>query len=121
MEADKVRKLNKSLYANDVYDLTAKQFSVYPNTILMRGNLPETIDGISDRRLSYVSIDLNTASTEMRVISKIWPQLVDGAHIVLDDYGFAGHEEQNGAWNEYAKSVDRKILALPTGQGLIVK
>jgi len=120
-EADHVRALNDTLYAQAVYEFTKAQFSDYPNVELVRGFLPATIQAITDRKLSYVSIDLNAASTEIAVISEIWEQLVGGAHIVLDDYGFGGHEDQNAAWNEYAARVGRRILALPTGQGLLIK
>lgn len=113
--------LNETLYAKDVYEFTSEQFKPFPNTELVRGFLPDSLGAIEGCRLSYVSIDLNAASTEIEVIKRIWPSLVDGAHVVLDDYGFAGHEDQNAAWNEYAANVGRRIMALPTGQGVLVK
>ncbi len=120
-EAVHAREMNETLYAQDVYGFTQAQFARFPNVHLVRGLLPETLTAIAGRKLSYISIDLNAASTEMAVISAIWEQLVEGAHIVLDDYGFGRHEEQNRAWNRFAESVDRRILALPTGQGVLLK
>ena len=120
-EAINAKKLNETLYADDVFDFTKSEFSAFPKVKLVKGALPATIDAIYSEKLSYVSIDLNSAKTEMAVISKIWDQIVIGGHIVLDDYGFPGHDEQNDAWNKFSASVGRQILALPTGQGLIVK
>lgn len=120
-EAQHAREMNATLYARDVYAFTKDQLSAFPNVELVKGFLPDTLDAIAGRPLSYVSIDLNAARTEMAVISGIWNQLVDGAHIVLDDYGFGRHEEQNRAWNEFAAQANRRILALPTGQGVLIK
>lgn len=120
-EAKHAREMNETLYASDVYEFTKEQFKSFPNVHLVKGFLPETLSEIAGKRLSYISIDLNGAATEMAVISGIWEQLVDGAHIVLDDYGFGRHEEQNEAWNAFASQVQRRILALPTGQGVLIK
>jgi len=41
--------------------------------------------------------------------------------VLLDDYGFVSYEEQKNALNVFAREKDIEILALPTGQGLIIK
>jgi hypothetical protein len=120
-EARHAREMNETLYAKDVYEFTKAQFAPYPNVQLVRGLLPDTLSALNGRRLSYVSIDLNAAATEMAVIEGIWDQLVPGAHVVLDDYGFGRHEEQNSAWNQFAARAGRMILAMPTGQGVLIK
>ncbi len=120
-EAKNVKKLNDNLYTSDVFDFTQSEFKKFKNVELVRGVLPETLSAIDSVPLSYLSIDLNSASTEMAVISRIWDQIVPGGHVVLDDYGFGQHEEQNFAWNEFAASVGKIILAMPTGQGILIK
>ena len=55
----------------------------------------------------------------MATINAVQDRLSAGAHVVLDDYAFAGHEAQYRAWNDYARTRQRAILTLPTGQGLM--
>ena len=50
-----------------------------------------------------------------------WDKIVPGGVVILDDYGFKGHEEQKAAFNEFAKQKNVPILQLPTGQGIIFK
>jgi hypothetical protein len=39
----------------------------------------------------------------------------------MDDYAYFGFELQYKALGAAAKKLDREILSLPTGQGLLVK
>jgi predicted O-methyltransferase YrrM len=64
---------------------------------------------------------LNSVVAEMGVAKEIWDRMTPGGMIVLDDYGFGGHEEQNKAWNEFARSKERVIFAVPTGQGILIR
>ncbi len=46
---------------------------------------------------------------------------MDGALVLLDDYGFYNHIEQKKAFDIFAKKKNVEILTLPTGQGLLIK
>lgn len=83
--------------------------------------MPETLDGSGLKKIAYLSIDLNSAQTEMQVVERLWPLLSPGALVLLDDYAFEGHDKQHNAWNDFARANDFEIASLPTGQGLIVK
>jgi hypothetical protein len=48
-------------------------------------------------------------------------KLVPGAVMVLDDYGWEAHYEQEVGFDRFAAQKGVMILALPTGQGLILK
>ena len=47
--------------------------------------------------------------------------ITDSAAIVLDDYGFVSSEEQKRAFDDFARRKGTQVLALPTGQGIILK
>jgi hypothetical protein len=64
---------------------------------------------------------MNVAAPEIAAGEYFWPKLVSGAAIVLDDYGWSGHEDQKKQWNQFAYRYSVPILLLPTGQGLILK
>ena len=99
-----------------------KKFSRWPNAVVVRGRVPETLAALAQsERIAYASIDMNVAAAEMAAADFLWPRLVAGAPMLLDDYGWAAHVNQKKAWDAFAERHGVMILALPTGQGLIVK
>jgi len=89
--------------------------------ILVRGKVPDTLAGAGVGRACYLSIDMNLVAPEIAAIEFFWDKLVPGAPVVLDDYGWAPHRPQKDAMDAFAATKDVPILALPTGQGLIIK
>lgn len=108
-------------YYFDSYNFVQAKMAAYPNVILIRGVLPDTLREISTRKIAYLAVDLNNAASEESVILALWDQLVPGAIVVIDDYGFRRHEAQYAMWNRFALERGLMIAALPTGQGLLVK
>jgi hypothetical protein len=41
--------------------------------------------------------------------------------VVMDDYGFAGYEEQRRVIDEFFLERSEVVIALPTGQALFIK
>ncbi len=120
-QASKVESTNRRLYGRDVYDLALRNFAQFPNAKLVRGALPGTLALANIERIAYLSIDLNNAWGEKAVIEQLWPKLCKGAMIVLDDYGWAGYEDQHDMWDSFARSVGAMIVTIPTGQGILMK
>jgi len=114
-------RMNQSHYAADVYEVAKRNFAAYPNVHLVPGRLPDTLGAIEGHRIAYMSVDLNSATYEMQVIERLWPQMSPGGVIVLDDYGFKKRSQQYEAWNRFAASVGHPIFLLPTGQGMMVR
>lgn len=86
---------NETLYKNDVLEVAKAVFAPYSRIEFVVGRLPETIALSGIKKIAYASIDLNSAVAEMGVAAEIWDIMTLGGMIVLDDYGFQGHEEQN--------------------------
>lgn len=98
------------------------KFARWPNAVVVRGRVPESLAALdASRKVAYASIDMNVAAAEMAAADFLWPRLVPGAPMLLDDYGWAAHVNQKRAWDAFAERERVPILALPTGQGLIVK
>lgn len=112
---------NEEYYPDDIFNHVKQSFANIDGAHLVRGLLPGTIDEASIDKISYLSIDLNNAPAEEATIKVLWPKLTKGAFVVLDDYGWNGHENQRNMWNDFAKSVGQMIVTLPTGQGLLIK
>jgi hypothetical protein len=99
-----------------------KKFSRWPNAVVVRGRVPDTLAVMAQSKaVAYVSIDMNVAAAEMAAADFLWPRIARGGLILLDDYGWAAHVNQKKAWDAWARQQGIMILAIPTGQGLIVK
>jgi hypothetical protein len=120
-EAAKAELMNRSFYGSDAYELAVRNFEPFPNAKLVRGALPGTLELSSTEKIAYMSVDLNNVRAEKAVIEALWPKISKGAMIVLDDYGFTGHEDQHDMWDAFAQSVGKMIVTVPTGQGIVIK
>lgn len=112
---------NEKVYTTDIYEQVKKNFAPYPNAILVRGKVPETLNEVQIDKVCFLAIDMNIAYPEIEAIKYFWDKLVPGAIVLLDDYGWQAHEPQYEAMNEFAATKGCKILTLPTGQGLLLK
>jgi hypothetical protein len=84
--------------------------------------VPDTLCFIDAHQLAFLSIDMNSAEPELAAVRQLWPRLVPGAVVLLDDYGGGpAYMRQKNAFDALAQELDFNILALPTGQGLIIK
>lgn len=105
----------------DCYAAVRDTFAPFKNARIIRGRVPDTLEQIDSVRISYVSMDMNIAEPELAAGEFLWPRMTPGAIMVLDDYGWRPHIAQKNAWDAFAKARGQVILALPTGQGLLLK
>ena len=112
---------NQNSYHTDVYETVREIFSNYPNVELIRGKVPDTLNDVQIDKVAYLSIDMNIAFPEIAAMMHFWDKMVVGGVVVLDDYCFGGHEEQQDVFDEFTAELGVKVLTLPTGQGLIIK
>jgi O-methyltransferase len=103
------------------YEAVVRTFSPYPNVNIVRGVVPETLSLVETDRVAFLSLDMNTRDPEIAAAEYFWEKLSSGAAIVLDDYGWRKHREQQRAFDDFARRRGVQVLALPTGQGLILK
>lgn len=97
----------------DVYETTQKLFESYSAVSLVRGVLPGSLSDAGLDKIAYLSIDMNYSTVEIACIRRLWPLLSPGAIVVLDDYAWAGHEEQKRAWDGWAREEGRSIYTPP--------
>lgn len=108
-------------YYTDCYDEVKERFSKYENVSVIKGTVPETLENVTIDKVSYLSIDMNCYLPEIKAMEFFWPKMVKGGIIILDDYAWVGHEDQQKGFDIFAKEHNIQILTLPTGQGLIIK
>lgn len=105
----------------DCYAEVCKTFAQFQNARIIRGSVPDTLGLVDSGQICYLSIDMNNVAPEIAAGNYLWPRLVSGAVVVLDDYGWLPHINQKHAWDAFAAKRGLKVLALPTGQGLMIK
>jgi len=119
-ESSKREHLNAKCYS-DSSEFARNKFKDCSNVEIARGFLPDTLVAVEGRKIAHLSVDLNNAPYEQAVIQRLWPQLVPGAFVVMDDYAFKGHQAQYDMWNAFVARHKLLIATLPTGQGLLMK
>ena len=116
-----VRRFNAQFYERDNYERACANFRAFPRASVIRGTVPDILPSLGIGAISYLHLDMNTAYPERAAIEYLWPKLSPGAFVLLDDYGWHGHERQASALDEFARNTGVEILSLPTGQGLLAK
>ena len=120
-EGSQVASPNRGQYS-DCYDEVVKTFARYPGARIIRGPVPDTLSSIDSEKISYLSIDMNCAEPEIAAARRLWPRLVPGAVLLLDDYGGGpAYQRQKQGFDALAEELGFRILTLATGQGLVVK
>jgi O-methyltransferase len=120
-EGSQAASANHGQYS-DCYAEVVKTFTPYPGARIVKGMVPDTLSAIDTEQIAYLSIDMNCAEPEVAATRRLWPRLVPGAVILLDDYGGGpAYLRQRRAFDALAQEFGFKILVLATGQALIIK
>ncbi len=107
-------------YVTDLERVRAN-FSEWPNAIVVQGAVPEVLDNVDFGGVAFLHLDMNCALPERAALEFFWPRLSGGGVVLFDDYTYFGHNSQTEEIDAAARNLGIRILALPTGQGLIVK
>jgi O-methyltransferase len=97
-----------------------ESFAAYPNVTIVKGTIPDILESTAPDSISFLHLDMNAAQAEIQAFEFLKSRLVDGAIILLDDFGRFEYLEMNAAYNELFRGIGRRILELPTGQGLVM-
>lgn len=111
--------------AGDNFTMVRDRFSHLSNVEVIQGTVPDVLPSIKSNKIGFLSLDLNCAAPEKEAAEYLWDRVVPGGIIMSDDYGHSregvGFYEQKLAFDSFAKSKGHEVLALPTGQALIIK
>jgi hypothetical protein len=122
---DRLEHYNKVALSNGFYainpDEVRANFQEFHNVHLVVGFVPDTLDQLKTEQVAFVHVDMNNPEPEVLALRFVWDRIVLGGLVLLDDYAQNGFELQKYAMDNLAREIGFDILALPTGQGLIVK
>jgi hypothetical protein len=105
----------------DLYETTRARFADLPNVRVLKGSVPEVLDGQSPDRIAFLHIDMNNAPAEIGALEALFDRVSPGGAILLDDYGYHGYREQRDAERAWFAARGYDVIELPTSQGLIIK
>ena len=108
--------------AEGLYAKVQERFSGYPQVRLVKGLLPESLNGHSPERIALLHLDLNDADFELAVLDALFDRMVPGGMLVLDDYEWSGvYRQQKIREDAWFEARRYRVIPLPTGQGLVIK
>ena len=86
------------------------------------GYLPGSFDdcGLPDV-VHWLHIDLNSALPTEAALTRLWSRIPTGGVVLLDDYDWPGYEDTKCVVDSFFASEAQWVLALPTGQGLVIR
>ena len=118
---ERARHLYRKEYKDDIYQEVRARFAHADNIIPVRGSVPASLTGVDISKVALLLIDMNNAAPEIAAVRHFWDRLTTGAIVVLDDYGWAGHEEQKREFDRFSSQKNVPLLRLPTGQAVMIK
>jgi len=104
-----------------LYEHVVARFESAPNVRVVKGFLPESLEGNAPAQIAFMHVDLNSPAAEVAVLERLFERVSPGGMIVFDDYGWKLFRKQKDVEDEFMSSRGYDILELPSGQGLVVK
>ena len=71
-------------------------------------------------RISYISLDLNDGKIEREILEFIYPKIVKGGVVYIDDYGW-NYPELRRELNDFLIDKDETLLHFPNGSSIFIK
>jgi hypothetical protein len=96
-------------------------YSEWQRVEIVKGQVPDVLPSVHATSVAFLHIDMNCAYPEAAALAYFWPMVSERGVILFDDYCYEGYEAQSRAIDQVAGPLGAEVVALPTGQGLIVK
>lgn len=87
----------------------------------VEGDVFETLEVTETGPLAFCHLDLNASAPSLRALQYAYDRLLPAGIIVMDDYTQHEFSEQRNVVDGFFADKPEVPLAMPTGQGLIVK
>jgi hypothetical protein len=105
----------------ELFGTVTRRFADLPNVHVIRGSVPQILQGTAPDKISLLHLDMNNVSAEIGALDLLFERVTPGGTIILDDYGWLGYRAQKEAEDPFFAARGYRVLELPTGQGLVVK
>jgi len=106
-------------YTDDANEVI-EYFSKSPNVHVLKGLIPDILNDLPDKNISFLHVDLNSASAEKSALDFLANKLVSGSIVLFDDYGGYGGEDQALVHESFSIKHNQELFISPTGQSFII-
>lgn len=108
-------------HSPNLHRIVEERLSSICQPVVVKGMLPHTLTPHAIEQVTWAQIDLNSAAADSTTFEYLLPKLVPGAMVIFDDYGFSRYKDTQMEIDRIAKTIKRRVLELPTGQGLLIR
>ena len=108
-------------HSENLFSEVNERLKKYDFVKVIPGLLPDTFIGNIPEKISFVHLDLNSATTEISLLELLFDKLGPGGIIILDAFGTMFYEEQHYSEKKFFSDLGYSVLELPTGGGMIIK
>ena len=104
------------------YEAVSALLSPYSQKIeLRRGWIPTSFGGLEHLKFAFAHVDVDLFEPALACCQFIYPRLVFGGVMIFDDYGYPACRGERNAVERYFADKSQPIIALPSGQALVIK
>ncbi len=108
-------------FADVSFDDVKNYLAPFPFVVFHRGLIPDTLATVSEKRFSFLHIDVDIYQTARDRCEFFYPRMVRGGIMLFDDYGFPQCRGLRTAVDQFFAGQREIPLTLPTGQCLVIK
>ena len=117
-DTDEQDRMSAGHYAASLAGVQA-YLSGQPRLTYYPGLFPETAGPASDRRFSFVHLDVDLKSSTLACLDFFYPRMVAGGVIMTHDYSYLDGVRE--AFAEFFATRRERPIELPTSQAMLVK
>ncbi len=117
-DTDEQDRMSAGHYAASLAGVKA-YLSGQPRLTYYPGLFPETAGPASDRRFSFVHLDVDLKSSTLACLDFFYPRMVAGGVIITHDYSYLDGVRE--AFAEFFATRRERPIELPTSQAMLVK
>ena len=108
-------------YGKDITEVVESRFAGVSHQI-HQGLIPDILNSQDlPVKVSFVSIDLNDAKAEAEACEFIWPRLVVGGAMYIDDYGCQGYERTMKFYDQFVSMHNAVLIKTPFAPAIVIK
>lgn len=112
---------NKVYQGTYSHEEVVARFAAFPNIKVIKGRVPDVLEGPTPSQIAFMHIDLNNAPAEIGALEILFNRVSPGGIVLLDDYCWSTCRAQHDAEKAWFGARGLEVLPFPTGQGLLIK
>jgi O-methyltransferase len=113
---------HKGDFGSTSIESVKKYLSPFDYVEFFPGFIPDTLPPLTQRKFSFVHVDVDLYSSVMDCCHFFYERLTPGGVLIFDDYGFKMYKQAGRrAVDEFFDTKPDQPIVLPTGQCLVIK